>query len=367
MRILLVALALPAMAIAAATLGTPDLVVEEGVAMRSARAGHQATPLGGQVLITGGCARSSCEAIQASAELFDPVSGRFAPIAGMRDARVSHASAPIVDGGAIVAGGWNGTSTMTSIERYDRAARRFVPAAPLSTPRMDFTATALRGGEVLLAGGATATNRPTDVVERYDPASDRTRVTGAMHTPRAHHAAVRLNDGRVLIVGGLVARSTSTASAELFDPAAGRFTPTGALTQPRCKLAALLLKDGRVMVLAGSSDCNDRHRLATTEIYDPASGAFTPGPALLNPRYKIASAAAVLDSGEVIVAGDADDVELWRPGTDRFVQLRGGVAAGYAFSTATALPGGGVLIAGGYDADIVPTSRSWRVRFASAR
>src|SRR3546814_19605968 len=77
--------------------------------------------------------------------------------------------------------------------------------------------------------------------------------------------------------------------------------------------SAVLLKDGRVMVIAGSSDCDDRRRLAQTEIYDPSTGQFTAWPPLLNPRYKIIDATTVLPSGEVVVAGDATDVEIWTP------------------------------------------------------
>src|SRR3546814_6563083 len=92
------------------------------------------------------------------------------------------------------------------------------------------------------------------------------------------------------------------------------FTLSGSMQLPRCKHAAVLLKDGRVMVIAGSSDCDDRRRLAQTEIYDPSTGQFTAGPPLLNPRYKIIDATTVLPSGEVVVAGDATDVEIWTPG-----------------------------------------------------
>jgi hypothetical protein len=47
-------------------------------------------------------------------------------------------------------------------------------------------------------------------------------ATGDMTTARVGHTATLLLDGRVLIVGG-----DKTGTAELYDPATGTFTPTG--------------------------------------------------------------------------------------------------------------------------------------------
>lgn len=340
----------------------PRLVMAEGPAMLSPRAAHQATPTaGGLVLLSGGCARPNCDAVQRSAELHDPATGRHVMAGPMREARASHAAAPLADGRVLVAGGWTGTGVSPAVEVFDPATRRFEPAAPMAVPRMDGTATTLQDGRVLIAGGALRTNQPTATAEVFDPASGRMQATAAMAAARAHHGAARLRDGRILVVGGLVERRRATAAAEIYDPATGRFTPTGSLSQPRCKLAALALRDGRVMVIAGSTDCEDRNRLATTEIYDPATGRFEPGPRLLNARYKIAGAAAVLPNGDVLIAGNADDVETWTPGAAAFVRLDGGLGGELSFSTATALPSGGALVAGGYDEHIVPTARTWQL------
>src|SRR5271169_691273 len=58
------------------------------------------------------------------------------------------------------------------------------------------------------------------------------QATGEMGTERAAHTVTLLANGRVLIAGGF--NSTSIlATAELFDPATGTFTPTGAMTTAR--------------------------------------------------------------------------------------------------------------------------------------
>lgn len=360
---LLKPLAFATLAAATMTLAAAVPALLEGAALATPRAGHQATLLAdGRVLVTGGCAGVGCTQVQRSSERYDRASARFAPAAEMTEPRVSHTAIALADGRVFVAGGWTGAAATASTELYDPAQQRFVPGPAMAAARMDGTATRLDDGSVLLVGGAAQTNRPLAAAERFGPASGTLAAAGTLHAARVHHAAVKLRDGRVLVVGGLAARHAATASAEIYDPRSGRFRPTGALAQPRCKHAALLLADGRVLVLAGSADCEEGRKLASTEIFDPATETFQPGPPLLDARYKVASAAVRLASGAVLIAGDANDVEVWTPGTPAFVKLAGApLGAALAFSSATALGDGRVLVVGGYDRTITPTARSWQL------
>lgn len=324
------------------------------------RAAHQATAISPTlVLVTGGCSGSGCTPVERSAELVHIETGRSEVTQPMNEARVAHAAALLKDGRVLVAGGWTGDMATASAEVFDPQHRSFSPVQAMATARMDATATPLLNGSVLVTGGASATNLPISHAEVFDQTQNRFVAVGAMHEARAHHAAVRMQDGRVLVVGGQRGRNLATNSAEIYDPATEAFTLSGSMQLPRCKHAAVLLKDGRVMVIAGSSDCDDRRRLAQTEIYDPSTGQFTAGPPLLNPRYKIIDATTVLPSGEVVVAGDATDVEIWTPGTPAFIKVGESIDNGLAFSTATHLPNGSVLILGGYDNDIRPTAQAW--------
>lgn len=340
-----------------------DWTVNGSTPMSTPRAAHQATLLSArEVLFTGGCSGPGCSPVEASAEVLDLGTGRVLATPPMQERRVSHVSALLPDGRVLVAGGWTGSATSPSAEVYVPASRGFKAVGAMATARMDATATVLQDGSVLVIGGASATNLPVAQAERFDPTLDRFVPASTLAEARAHHAAVRLPDGRVLVMGGLTSRNTATRTAEIHDPANQRFQPTGPMLQPRCKHAALLLKDGRVMVIGGSADCNGGRRLAQTEIYDPATATFSAGPSLLNPRYKVASAAAVLPGGEVVMAGDADDVEIWTPGQPHFARARGSIGLGLAFSVATVLPDGDVLVSGGYDNNIQATARTWRVQ-----
>jgi len=78
-------------------------------------------------------------------------------------------------------------------------------------------------------------------------------ATGDLTTARVGHTATLLLDGRVLIVGG-----DKTGTAELYDPATGTFSPTGNGTTGHGGGAswgdpptAALLPDGRVLIAGG--------------------------------------------------------------------------------------------------------------------
>ncbi|HXF06661.1 MAG TPA: kelch repeat-containing protein [Blastocatellia bacterium] len=342
---------------------TGGWTVQPTAGLSRPRAAHKVTVISSNsVLVTGGCSGVGCSPVERSAELLYLNKATSVVTQPMHVPRVSHVAALLKDGRVLVAGGWTGDATTSSAEIFDPPTRSFLPTKPMATPRMDATATSLPDGSVLIVGGATATNHPVRQAEVFDQEKGQFIPAGLMHEARAHHAAVRLNDGRVLVVGGQRGRNQATSSAEIFDPGTRTFTVTGSMRQARCKHGAVLLKDGRVMVIGGSNDCDERSRIAQTEIFDPRTGQFSSGPALLTPRYKIVDAATVLPSGEVVVAGDANDVEVWTPGMSTFTRASGRIGSRLAFSSAVLLPNSTVLVSGGYDNDIRPTAQAWLVR-----
>ena len=86
--------------------------------MNAARAAHTATVFSdGRVLVTGGCTRTGCQGIAASAELYQPASRSFSELAPMGVARASHASTMLSDGRVLVTGGWTDRG---GVDRRDR-------------------------------------------------------------------------------------------------------------------------------------------------------------------------------------------------------------------------------------------------------
>ena len=117
-----------------------------------------------------------------------------------------------------------------------------------------------------------------------------------------------LNDGRVLVTGGVfvpnllgAATATPTAAAEVYDPVAGTWT-SAAMSQARGLHTATVLSDGRVLVAGGAQGTVQAPiSIADTEIFDPATNSFSPGPMLQTARS--GHAAARLPDGLVVLLG----------------------------------------------------------------
>jgi hypothetical protein len=235
--------------------------------MASARDVHTATLLSdGRILIAGG---SDGSKFVASAELFDPKTGKFSPTGPMRTARAMHTATLLPDGRVLIAGGsipvGDSSGVVASAELYDPATGKFSPTGPMTTAREGQTATLLSGGRVLIAGGVDAGEVTVASTELYDPATGTFSPTGSLATARSGHSATALPDGRVLIAGGDDG-SKGLASAELYDPAAGKFSPAGPMTTAREAQTATLLSDGRVLIAGGNDGSKE---LASAELCQP--------------------------------------------------------------------------------------------------
>ena len=333
--------------------------------MSVARATHQATRLpSGKVLITGGCT-GSCETSLDQVELFDPATSTFSLLPAMGLARNSHAAVALTDGRVLVAGGWSGSQVSASVEIFDPASGTFSALSDMTQPRAVPAAVRLADSRVMITGGQTAQLAPIATAELFDPVSQQFAQTGSMLAARVGHSAVVLADGRVLVAGGLrVRRGEVLRSAEIYDPDTGVFEPTGEMAAARHKHAAVRLADGRVLIIGGAGNDRRDERYRSTEIYDPASGGFSPGADMQWRRYKLPDAALLLPSGEVLVAGGAERVERYDPAERRFMALIGALSGAQEFTTATLLDDGTVLLAGGYDEEIRSSASAWRVRLS---
>lgn len=320
------------------------------------RSAHTATLLpNGKVLMIGGMSQEGD--ILASAELYDAATESFASTGDMITARVSHAAVLLNDGRVLVVGGFVGRNETASAEIYDPAAEAFTATGSLNIPRGGFTATRLNDGRVLIVGGAD-----DDVLasaEIYDPTTGEFTEIAQMNEAREAHTATLLPDGRVLIVGGLQDGAV-LASAEIFDPANGEFSTVVSLNTPRHKHAAVLLQDGTVMIFGGADENDWEGRLSSVEIYEADTNIFTTASHQMNiPRFKLDTAVALLENGQVIVAGGSTQVEIFEPLLEAFLPVENLLDADRFFSTATLLEDGRVLIAGGYDYNIQATTSAW--------
>ena len=292
--------------------------------LNTARLYHTATLLNnGMVLIVGGYAENGN--ILASAELYNPATGTFTPTGSLNTARELHTATMIngtmINGMVLIAGGQGSASALASAELYNPMSGTFAPTGSLNTARVYHTATLLNSGTVnngtvLIAGGYDNNGNTSASAELYNPATATFTPTLNLNTARYRHTATLLNNGMVLIAGGEDSNGNALASAELYDPSTGSFTLNDSLNTARILHTATLLNNGTDLMAGGYGSSV---YLTAAELYDPATEAFAPTGSLNNGRYL--HTASLLNNGMNLVAGGHNSsgylasAELYEPGT----------------------------------------------------
>lgn len=240
----------------------------------------------------------------------------------------------------------------------------------LSRDSSGHSATTLVDGRVLVAGGS-ANGVVSNGLELFDPQTQRFGVLpGTLSVPRAAHTATRLADGRVLLLGGVDDNDVVYASGEIFDPATGTSTPIASMSTPRVQHTATLLADGRVYVAGGASayDLSDPLSalaavVASTELYNPATNTWSPGPNM--PRPRALHAAVRLADGRVLLTGGVEvttiiipipsfssDCRAFNPGTGA-LQNVADFSIARALHAMIRLANGSVLVVGGTNGNLL--------------
>jgi len=177
----------------------------------------------------------------------------------------------------------------------------------------------------------------------------------SMNSPRVQHTATLLANGKVLITGG---DNINPSTGELYDPSANTFTSVGNMSAQFESHTATLLCD-----LSHPPCANDKVLIAggptsSTELFDPATSEFTPVANTLAQR--LSATATLLPNGKVLLAGGTTVTTSTTPGVAlSSAELFDPSAATFAFTgtmvsarqnyTATLLSNGKVLLVGGSD------------------
>jgi len=275
------------------------------------RRGFAATLLpSGKVLIAGGFFGSNGYTGDTSeADLYDPATGTWTPTGNLN---LDYNGGPLtllLNGKVLFGAG-------SPPELYNPATGTWSNTGNLPGGAVCDTTTLLPNGKVLGVGGNTDYFGDTiNSAELYDPANGTWASTGSLANPRETYTATLLPNGKVLVAGGFTPYTyyaynyyDPLASAELYDPAAGTWTNTGSLGTARYGHTATLLPNGKVLVVGGwgtnSSVSEELNTFASAELYDPASGSWSPAGSLSVARS--GHTATLLANGQVLVAGGVD-------------------------------------------------------------
>jgi hypothetical protein len=278
----------------------------------------------GRVLVLGGAE----DADQRIAELFDPATGTWKRAADSTAPHTGGLGFLLDDGRALFLAGGSYWSDWAGGEIYDPATDSWSPTAkPFEVAGAARPVVRLRDGRFLVVGytftwdGVTTIELPR--AEIYDPASDTwTRVEAPQYGHEGALAAL-LPDGRALLAGGRplagpdrLLPATAHAKSELFDPATGTWTPTGDLTRPRASGSlSAALPDGSVAATGGSwativgpygqRRFGEIFYETTAEVYEPAAGAWRAIPEAVYARSS-GVAVALADGSMLAAAGVAN-------------------------------------------------------------
>ena len=241
-------------------------------------------------------------------------------------------AAPLPNGSALIAGGtpWlggfdgPGPDPIATAMTYDQSSATWKTAPSMSRARNSATASPLPDGRVVVTGGydrkvvqlPNPNQQPfccirIDITalattEIFDSKTRTWSLAGSLGHARYGHQAASLKDGSVLVVGGQDQSGNAPdhlASAELFDPSTGAWTGAGDIGAPRTDFTLTALTDGRA-VLAGGLAVDGVTVLRSTVVYDPVKNAWSPGPDMKDARTQ--HGAALLKDGRLLVTGGLD-------------------------------------------------------------
>ena len=189
---------------------------------------------------------------------------------------------------------------------WDPATDKDKDTQSLPSFREQFVGLTLADGRALVTGGLNDKQQSFSSTYLYDPKTETWSKSGLLGTARTDAAGAVLHDGRVLVVGGhfrngptgsapgavqlavfhpgladvdVPPYANAMATAEIFDPATGTWSPTGSMVYARSGASAVTMADGRVLVFGSTSPGNginiDDAAQSTAEVFDPATGKFT--------------------------------------------------------------------------------------------
>jgi len=211
------------------------------------------------------------------------------------------------------------TVVVQGVNRFTGAADTANNCVEMSTARAGHTAVLMADGRVLLVGGFKRLEQsgvgtgPVATAEVFDPSVGSfvpvaAPCDGEVCYDVAFGAGVSLPDGKVLVAGGERASADNTSvtavdTAMIYDPVANKWSARK-MASPR-RGHTLHRLGNKVLVVGGMDD--EKNVLATTEIFDPATGDFAEGPAIDEavPGRAFHAGAPVNDS-TVMIGGGID-------------------------------------------------------------
>jgi N-acetylneuraminic acid mutarotase len=221
-----------------------------------------------------------------------------------------------------------GQPNLPLAQEFDPATGRWRDLAPLPQGASHLDAITLNG-KIYVAGGFGWSNHrnPLDLFLEYDPATDQWKTLARLSSPRGSVGLVAIG-GMVHAIGGTGGDFRPVGTHEVFNPATGVWTPAAPLLTPRDHLGSIIAVDGKLHVFGGRWTGSPFTSVALHDVYDPATDKWTSAAPLPAPRSE---GAAVYYHGLILyfggdcndpkAAGAFDDLQAYDPATDSWKPL----------------------------------------------
>jgi Kelch motif/Galactose oxidase, central domain len=336
----------------------------------------------GTVLVAGGDPNlTPGTGASATAEIWKPTGGgTFTATGQMHVPRQVFTLTTLPNGQALAVGGSPAVASghgSPTAELYNPVTGKWTLTGSMPSGRLGHTATLLANCKVLIVGDAQQAVTYSYVTGTFTPAGSEGNFQ------RSYQTATPLANGKVLIAGGETVTQQALKTASLYNPSTGRFTPTAnMMSTAHSQGFAARLSDGRVIVGGGFADPVHGTVTDNVDIYDPVTNQWSAAAPLLPNSFAYSVQAQTLHNGEVAVMGtgagngseaytpsglgppasppapncsDLFSIVSAKPGSHGLITLRVGVpAAGSVKATATVPAQHGVSKPFGYGS----TSRS---------
>jgi hypothetical protein len=349
--------------------------------MISARYQHTATPLSdGTVLLVGGSNEAAgpglldiAGSVLGGAEIYDPRTGSFQAVGGLSEARWGHSATLLRDGRVLVLGGFGlydqgledaPGSAVNGSEIYDPETRTFTPFAALNHARGLHSATLLPDDRVLVVAGITQLHKGGNIVHEFEacwPNENHCDDLGTTDLVTRGHVAALRSDGHVELLspqasdprldGPVVDNPPTFAEFDPSDDRIRRGLPFPSEVAPPYGTSPLLrLVPGteqlEIFTAGAHVVLDDAHRLIE-QTAQPLAGTGIRAPTTLTAwqgrglavggAWQLGGSPVTLVEGEPSV--EVGSAAVWSAGPF--------LSTGRGWASATPLPDGSVLVAGG--------------------
>jgi len=191
------------------------------------------------------------------------------------------------------------------VEEYNPTADTWTKKANMPTKRASLSASEVNG-KIYVIGGTADGKVMFPTVEEYDPKTDTWTQKASMPTKRACLSTAVVN-GKIYVIGGFrphgdVGKALSTV--EVYDPVTNTWARKSNMPTPRF-FPSTSVVNGKIYAIGGTTITQGKRiTVSTVEVYNPATGRWTKGPAMIKRR---AGHAAGVVQGRIYVIGGVSD------------------------------------------------------------